>query len=343
MPIYGNPEISLYNGQLPKGCELCRLGSKLVVFITGLCDDNCYYCPVSEERFGKGVMYANEMKVNKLVDYIYEAYRMRALGAGITGGDPILEIGKVTKLIKMFKEEFGDNFHVHLYTTGRYVTHDILKALEKAGLDEIRFHPIKDEYLRAIEKALNYSFNVGIEIPSIPNNEDNIIKLVEWAKNKGVKFINLNELEMNLRNFSQLKPRGFIISHGLTGVKGSMETAKRIIEKFENIGITIHYCSAVYKDIVETRTRFLRISKYSRKAYEEMTNEGTIVRALVKSKIELSEFGEKESEYYSISPLIIDEILRKYNEYIDEVLLIEEHPDYNRLRVSENLLYRKSK
>ncbi|MEM1629453.1 MAG: radical SAM protein, partial [Saccharolobus sp.] len=132
MTLIGNPEIGLYNGKLPRGCELCRLGAKLVLFISGECDDNCFYCPVSEERFGKDRIFANETEINDLVEVIYEAYRMKALGAGITGGDPILKIDRVVEIIRALKDEFGSDFHIHLYTTGRYVNDDVMRELVNA-------------------------------------------------------------------------------------------------------------------------------------------------------------------------------------------------------------------
>ncbi|QIW24876.1 radical SAM protein [Sulfolobus sp. S-194] len=335
--LKGSPDIGLYNLFLPKGCELCRLGGKLVVYITGECGDSCYYCPVSYERFGKDIMFANEAQVSSLLDYIYEAYRMKALGAGITGGDPILAIDRVVNLISLLKDEFGEEFHIHLYTSGRYVTNDVLRELDKVGLDEIRFHPVKEEYLKAVEKALKYSFNVGLEIPAIPGEEEYAEKLIKWAIEKGVKFVNINELELTERNYQLLNARGFRISHGVAGVKGSFESALRILQKFEDSKIALHYCSSVYKDIVETRTRFLRIIKYSAKPYENYTGEGTTVRAIVKSKEDLSDYGEKDGEFWSISPEFVNMV------NADEIWLVEEHPDPRKLRVSEKLVYSKSK
>lgn len=335
--LKGNPDIGLYNHFLPKGCEFCRLGSKLVIYITGLCGDNCYYCPVSDERFGKDVMFANEMPVSSPYDFIYEAYRMKALGAGITGGDPILTIDKVVNVIRLLKDEFGSDFHIHLYTSGRYVTYDVLRELENVGLDEIRFHPVKEEYLKAVEKALQFNFDVGLEVPVIPGEEDYLEKLIKWSIEKGVKFINLNELELTERNYQNLNSKGFTVSHGVAGVKGSFESALSILKKFEDSKIALHYCSSVYKDIVETRTRFLRIIKYSSKPYESYTGEGTIIRALVKSKSDLSDYGEIEGEFWSISPDFLDKV------EAEEVWIVEEHPDYRRLRVNEKLVYSKSK
>lgn len=332
--IFGNPDISLYNGKLPKGCELCRLGSKLVVFITGECGENCFYCPVSNERFGKPNIYANELKVNDLMEYIVEAHRMRALGAGITGGDPIIAIDKVVKLIRMLKDEFGEEFHIHLYTTGQYVTNDTLYELVNVGLDEIRFHPVKDEYLKAVEKALKYNIDVGFEIPAIPGKEDWIRRLIEWGRNRNVKFINLNELELTERNYFNLKSRGFSVSHGLAGVKGSFETAYKIIKENEECKLTIHYCSSVYKDIVETRTRFIRTAKFEAKPFEDVTPEGTIVKSIVYLRDkglkvpELEDYGYKLHEgIYYVWSKIVDELKEKYKDLINEIEIVEEYPD----------------
>ena len=61
---------SSYTGKLAKGCRLCIKGKKSVLFVTGLCNINCYYCPVSNEKKNKDISYINERKIEKKEDIL---------------------------------------------------------------------------------------------------------------------------------------------------------------------------------------------------------------------------------------------------------------------------------
>jgi pyruvate formate-lyase activating enzyme-like uncharacterized protein len=329
--LKGNPETGLYNRDLPKGCEFCRLGGKLVVFVTGECGDDCYYCPVSFERFGRPVSYANERRATDLEDYLQEAYRMGALGAGITGGDPILAIDRTVELIERFKAYFGPEFHVHLYTTGRYVNLDALRELKRAGLDEIRFHPIKEVYWKAVKKAVKVGLTVGLEVPAV--EDFNFDWLVKRAKELGVKFININELEVTPRNAVFMRARGHLADHGLAGSSKSHELALSLLRAYESYDLSLHYCTSLYKDVVETRNRFIRTFRISSFPFEDLNPEGTVVRAIVRTDADLSDYGPKlEEGTYVVSPSLLEEIKTKYG--VQEVKIIEELP--SGLKVTES-------
>ena len=62
-------------------------------------------------------MYANERKCENFEQVIEEAHAMRATGAGITGGDPLMAKDRTLEGIKRLKEEFGSQFHIHMYTS----------------------------------------------------------------------------------------------------------------------------------------------------------------------------------------------------------------------------------
>src|SRR3989344_5901823 len=125
---------------LPDGCRFCVQGEKLVLFVTGLCPRKCYFCPVSDQKYGQDVSFANERRLSGREDIIQEAEAMDAKGAGITGGDPLMKIERTLAYIRQLKEKYGAGFHIHLYTSLNLVTENSLKQLHDAGLDEIRFH-----------------------------------------------------------------------------------------------------------------------------------------------------------------------------------------------------------
>ena len=103
--------------ELPRGCQYCIRGEKLVLFVTGICPRECSFCPVSDEKYRQDVIFANERKVNSPSDLIKEAELMQAKGAGITGGDPLAKLNRTLEYIRLLKEKFGKQFHLHLYTS----------------------------------------------------------------------------------------------------------------------------------------------------------------------------------------------------------------------------------
>ena len=108
------PKNSFYFGKLPKGCKLCGKGAKLVLLVTGKCGRRCFYCPLSTEKKGRDVIFANEKLVRAEDDIIEEAKLINALGTGITGGDPMAVPNRTIAYIKLLKNAFGHNHHIHL-------------------------------------------------------------------------------------------------------------------------------------------------------------------------------------------------------------------------------------
>ena len=176
-----------YNlGKLPKGCAYCVKGEKLVLFATGLCPRHCYFCPVSDEKYQKDVVFANELRVGNFEDILTEAKAMDAKGAGITSGDPLVKLNRTASYIKKLKKYFGKNFHIHLYTSLNLVAEKTLKKLYLAGLDEIRFHLDLDskKLWKKLEIAKKFNWDIWVELPLIPTKEKELKEVVDYVYDK---------------------------------------------------------------------------------------------------------------------------------------------------------------
>lgn len=269
--------------KIPRGCEICLRGAKLVLFVTGVCGKSCFYCPLSERRRGVDAVFADEVEVEKDLDVILEARSIDAEGTGVTGGDPILRMARVVKYVRMLKVFFGDSHHVHLYTNGRHVTREVLLRLKEAGVDEMRFHPERKDWPK-IAMAKEAGFAAGAEMPAIPGGEKPLRELVEYLSGIKADFLNLNQLEFCQQNAHQMKQRGFSLEKGgMVSVEGSEEAAKSVIRWASESGmeLPIHYCSSSVKDAVQTRRRLLRRGKNVAKPYEAIDAEGVLSKLTV--------------------------------------------------------------
>lgn len=282
---------------LPRGCELCAKGSKAVVFVTGLCDHDCYYCPLSSERRGRDGVFVNEERVKDLNDVVSYVSRLGATSASITGGEPLVKLERALKVIRLLKTAFGSEFHIHMYTNGKLATKEVLESLDAAGLDELRFHPVDGSVLRKVELAVERtSMSVGAEIPAIPGSYRHIVRLASQLEEMGAEFLNLNELEVTETNYYELMAKGFRVDSSCPYVAdGSYETALRAASwASKNLKtLKVHVCPAAFKDAVQTRARLLRQARVVRKPYEIVSEHGLLKRVEIVLKNAAEELAER--------------------------------------------------
>ena len=342
---------SFKSGNLAKGCELCVKGQKLVFFITGLCRQNCFFCPVSEKKSQKDAIYANEWKIKFPEDLMEEARLTRAKGAGITGGDPLTKLNKTIYYIKLLKKTFGKKFHIHLYTPLILVNEKTLKKLYNSGLDEIRFHPNinnKKEWDRIL-LAKKFKWQVGIEIPVIPKMEKQTKQLIDFIKGN-VDFLNLNELERSDSTVSKLDILGYKTKDSISyGIKGSEELAKKLLRYAEKNGIPTHYCTARLKDKVQLTNRIKRRAKTIATKFDKITKDGTLIRNAIytnnpeKTKKLLKNLIQEKYLIEDKDRLITSkQILKKHKNKLKSLNLkpaiVEEYPTYDRMIVEMEFL-----
>ncbi|MHB8634456.1 MAG: radical SAM protein [Thermoplasmatota archaeon] len=308
---------SRHLGVLPMGCIQCREGAKVVVFVTGRCDKECFYCPVSREKMYRDVMFANERPIHpgRYEDLVDECDLIGAKGAGITGGDPMVVPERVVEVVKTLKGRFGPSFHIHLYTSCAFDLAWIQK-LKEAGLDEMRFHPEASDWARmqaswhdaAIREALRVGLTTTVEIPCLPGTENDILAMAEYLEAAGASGLNMNELEFSEPNIPALRRRGYELANDETqSVQGSRETALAVLDGWRSrrgrMGpFTVHFCSSPYKDAIQLMQRFRRRASRTVRPFEEQTDEGTILFGVLQpgQGVELGALAERLREEYEV-------------------------------------------
>lgn len=361
---------SRHLGALPTGCQQCRQGAKLVLFVTGICPSDCFYCPVSEAKIDHDVVFANERRlegdtVEEMSQGLFEEVEAtNAWGTGITGGDPLADVERTAAMIRALKEKFGATHHTHLYTQ-QFAREGVIEKLHAAGLDELRIHPhewlwgrfAETPYKRMVENALSLGMVVGVEIPCIPGREDEILALAGAAQELGASFLNMNELEYSEMNAEPLRQREFnLVGDEDNRVEGSMETGYQAIQRAREQlpGFTIHFCSSRFKDGTQLTKRFGRRRERVAKPYMESTQENTLVFGVLQGPQErltaaydrlLSEY-EVPNEWLGLrndptprlelAPWVLEEV---YEEFLDlDPMIVEEYPTSDRMEIERTPL-----
>jgi hypothetical protein len=337
----------LLKGRLPKGCTHCRKGGKLVLFMTGECGFGCFYCPLSELKYGRDVIYANERPVRKVGEVIEEVEAMDASGTGITGGDPIARIDRTCEWIRALRSRFGAKHHIHLYTATP-IDLPTAERLASAGLDELRIHvPANlwkrpNRHLRCLREASGLDMDVGVEVPVVPRMRRELKRLLGSLEGTGISFVNLNELEFSDTTIARMD--AYASDGDGYAVRGSRSLAEGLLNDLEP-PFSLHFCSARYKDSGQLRRRLLRRGRVVKKAYQEITRDGTLLFAVIegpgrgamdslaKLKVPRQIYAwDPRKRRVELSPWVAEMVAAKLKHPF-KVFLVEEYPTWDALEV----------
>jgi hypothetical protein len=249
----------------------------MVLFITGRCSKGCWYCPLSRERKGADVVFANDRQISVPEDAVAEARVMSALGTSITGGEPLLVLDRVAEYARALKGAFGDDHHIHLYTA--IVPDEETLSSLRGLVDELRLHPPQSEwqtirsshYLEGIRLAKERGFSAGFEVPALQG--------VEALRDAlpALDFLNLNELEWGDISANEMRRRRLQLADGLhNAVKHSSRWAQPLRHYKK-----VHFCPSRFKDSVQLRERLKRIASNTAREFDEVTEDGTILYGVV--------------------------------------------------------------
>ncbi len=336
---------SARTGRLPDGCVLCEKGAKLVLLVTGRCARKCCYCPLSAEKRGKDVFFANERRVNDISGVIDEAKLIDALGTGITGGDPLADIDRTVDCIKSLKKRLGKRHHIHLYTSSTDANK--IRRVARAGLDEIRFHPPMSLW-RKLEKT------EFAEATALSKKLGDLVSAISFADIAKLDFVNLNELEFSETNWRSLRALGFDTKKEndiSSGVSGSEELAMDLLRL--RTDIPLHYCSSAFKDGVQLRRRIMRRARNVARPHEILMSDGTLLKGVIETdRIAMTAawimktydvpgrliWSDYKKNRLEIAPWVLEEIA---GELESPAFIVEVYPTADRLEVERTPLKRR--
>jgi uncharacterized protein len=343
---------------IAEGCKYCVRGEKLVLFVSGKCSRQCWYCSLSNKRKNKDLIFANEREIKTPEEAIKEVKESRATSAGITGGDPLLNFERTIKFASALKKKFGKKFHIHIYLPTKLVTKEKLEKLKKC-VDEVRFHPeflinnkdtTKD--IKKIELASKIfgKKNTGIELPMIPDRKEEVLDFILGTEDY-VSFVNLNEFELSETNFDRIT-KEYELEEGGYVAKGSIEAGKWILKELENGNhqrvfhnscnptgsqkkskLKVHLCTAELKNCSQFANR---LKRHTILPYGKKTEEGMVIYLIVNKKLNLKGiFYDEKKKRTILSESVARKLLKEGKEKITRV---EEFPTYDRIETEEEVI-----
>ena len=248
------------DNKFPTGCRGCLTGSGLAaVRKTNRCNISCPFCysygvldcqpPVGEGLWEIGGTRYYEEDLDLLL-----SIQHKPTGVAYVYLEPFMEIEQYYGIISRFHQA---GVYQHLYTNGTLCTEENLKALGKAGLDELRFNlgatDCADRVIDHMALAARYIPSVGIETPMTPEFLEAFMKKKRRILDTGIGFINCAELHLTPNNICNYEGEPLYMSrHGYISPIWSHEVTLRLMAEAdrEKWNIAVHDCS--------NRTKFAR-------------------------------------------------------------------------------------
>ena len=263
------PDLKTLNGRtyfvgpeerFPRGCRSCLLGTGLsAVRKTNKCNIQCPFCynygeldcqpPIGEGLWEIGGSKFYEEDIDLLL-----SVQKKPTGIAYVYLEPFIEIAQYYGVIAKFH---AAGIHQHMYTNGTLANEENLRALGKAGLDELRFNlgatDCADRVIENIALAKRFIPYVGIETPMTPAFYEKFQQKKDAILATGLDFINCAELHLNDNNIVNYMGEPLYIARlGYVSPIWSREISLRLMRQAceEHWPIAVHDCS--------NRTKFAR-------------------------------------------------------------------------------------
>lgn len=284
-------QTKLFTQGLSPGCRICGQGNWSCLFVNGICNGHCFYCPTSQTE--KSEPSTNNLTFADCRDYLDYVQQFGIKGVGLSGGEPLLTFDRTLKFATVLKKKFGASLYLWMYTNGLLLSAEKLERLRDAGLNEIRFDISADSYnLAQVRLAVGRIAHVTVEIPAIPEDFALLRQKIMELEHGGVNFLNLHQLRLTPHNYKHLIQRNYTYLHGpKVMVLESELTALKLLDfAAENsLSLGVNYCSFIYKNHYQNMGSRKRSANFMCKPFETITETGMIRSISVKG--EATELG----------------------------------------------------
>jgi uncharacterized protein len=216
--LFRSEDRSLYTNHISPACEACQQGVGSITFFVSLkCHRSCYYCfNPNQENYD---YYRNHLRdaAGEVRQMAEAQQRVRHLA--LTGGEPLLHKEEAVDFFATAQEVYPGSYR-RLYTCGDYVDEAVLRQLQEAGLDEIRFsirmHDLEQGHRFTFDRirlAKDYIPNVMVEMPVLPGTLEIMQGVLDELDELGVFGINLLEFCYPYGDPQEFNRRGFKIKN----------------------------------------------------------------------------------------------------------------------------------
>lgn len=279
---------------LSPGCRICGEGAWSCLFINGMCNAKCFYCPSRQDEILDPT--TNSFVFNsadKYADYI-NSFGFK--GVSFSGGEPFLTFELMLEYLKVVRKKCDSSIYIWAYTNGALVNESMLKKLKAEGLNELRFDIGAFDYsLKKPALAAKIIDTVTVEIPMVPDHYELVKNLVNPIKDIGVKHLNLHQLRTNSHNLSNMVERDYKFLHGrkVTVFQSELFALKILHHSLKTGGVPVNYCSFVFKESFQSSATRKRYADICVEPNEHITQNGYIRR------VDESLSGDVNITYYN--------------------------------------------
>ncbi len=303
-------ELNIFRGTLPSTCQVCLDGGRLILTLGERCPKQCFYCSNPSERSDRST--ADDFILHDPADALRVADTTPTTSLCLTGGEPTWYLDRALDHIRRFRRALGPAFHVHFFTGRGRLARPYLSQLHAAGVNEIRFHVSSTAEMTGVRRALEFQWDVAVEVPALPEPLAAVtLDIVQASIEFGVAFVNLHELlYMATRPFEKraqrhgwevesplhikipsrkrrapgLLPADVACRYGMPryAIKGSKSTGLRALE-LPGAGerTTVHLCTAASKYFIQVPQRLAGRAAGLARPYEQVTPDSTLLHVLI--------------------------------------------------------------